>query len=85
MYCNQTRTAIVLLALAPTIFNGMGTMTDIASYILLFNALSLLHLWKETFLLKTRVDVDVAAPHLCFKTVLAITALKKELHNDLGD
>ena len=24
---------IVLLALAPTIFNDMGTMTDIASYI----------------------------------------------------
>ena len=85
MYCNQTRTAIVLLALAPTIFNDMGTMTDIASYIyILCNALSLLHLWKGTFPLKTRVDVD-AAPHLCFKTVFAITALKKELHNDLGD
>lgn len=83
MYCNQMRTAIVLLALALTIFNDMGTMTDIASYILC-NALSLLHLWKGTFPLKTRVDVD-AAPHLCFKTVFAITALKKELHNDLGD
>jgi hypothetical protein len=50
----------------------------------LCNALSLLHLWKGTFALKTRVDVD-AASHLCFKKVFAITALKKELHNDLGD